>query len=769
MNRLIRNLTSLCNLAPGKRPAGQMATLLILVTVMLLIFVLVTLNIGQIAINRTTLSNAADSASLYMASQLATKARQLYEGLGNQTSQCQKTGFANIFLAIIIAIVAIVATIFTFGGAAVGFVAMLQLTVQTIGTTGLMVAGAVGGAIGGALGGAISGTGAGQGALLGASIGAAIGGIAGSIGSMLSAGSSVATNTSVQAGGQGATISTSGGNISLASGESVSLLSSGTITQGSAVVTSTAAANAGGFGSALAGMGVSGAGGASLGALTLGSAGYNEVSAQDMRGKVIDKILAMLSKGSERDRIREMAFMRALQQVVDDPNFSQDTNDSNANGDTREFVPAFQTWLYERAIGVGLGETANISYLTVALAQLKDMADFLATFYQGTDTNGYHVPGYFEAAEYRWVYNAASGEDGIIDNGASAGDFSNDGIFAQVFRALEQHGYFVYNVSGQKSYISGPAFADYKAYLDEPCCGNDCGAMPPAVESTFDEFDGITSGIREAVVFIDGLMAQPAEDRNATWSSWVTFLYDPGYDESPDPYGNPSGTFYGLFTEYCATVAKWRRDVDALVPTLPTCAAGSDGDFVNAPCKISRESGFYPEQDGQDINYYFSNRWGASFSGMPRDEYADFYNWSGAAYNTLKGMRDKFKEIYDNLDSASGALRDRGGTNPVRYSWGDLRGEHWVEVRVGNFRLPKIEKKKYGNWWKGRTCMELRDYDEASQSPENYIQVRRYDQSKNMGFLGRWNPFNTVTKRSYYYYTCMGGDGSRPGQVGIKE
>jgi len=85
MIKLLRKITSLNNLSVGTvlfrlrsetrtvPMPGQIATLLILVMVAVLVFILATVNIGNLSIQATTLSNAADSAALGLASQLASK------------------------------------------------------------------------------------------------------------------------------------------------------------------------------------------------------------------------------------------------------------------------------------------------------------------------------------------------------------------------------------------------------------------------------------------------------------------------------------------------------------------------------------------------------------------------------------------------------------------------------------------------------------------------------------------------------------------------
>lgn len=191
-------------------------------------------------------------------------------------------------------------------------------------------------------------------------------------------------------------------------------------------------------------------------------------------------------------------------------------------------------------------------------------------------------------------------------------------------------------------------------------------------------------------------------------------------------------------------------DVDALKNSLPMCVMGPDSLYVNPPCRIDPV-------------------WGASFDGLPRDQYVAFFIYTDWIYSLLYMTKEVWKSMVLYLtSSASDALSHCGGINPVLYKWNDARGDHWVTVKTGNFKVPSIKKVKRGNWFKGATCMVLKDHDDSSQRDQMYVETSRYDQSRNLGSVfGRWNPFNTVTKRAYFYYTCR-DDGSRPGRVGLR-
>ncbi len=313
--RRLRNLISLANLMIRERRGadrlgrgGQVATFLLLMIVAALIFVMMTANLGQVSLAATRVANAADSSSLLLGSQLATKSRVLGETLGSKGSPAKQKctsggGMLGPILAIIIAIIAIVAQqyeLFAFLGTILG---------ATTATGMAMTAGAIGGAVGGAIGGGI--TGGGQGALVGAIQGAITGA---SIGYGMGSGAGM------------------GGDF---------------------------------FGTAVAGVAdavfVPSAVGAAVGAtagaaLSAGSNLYSGSVMDQMREDAIGAAGKKLSGLPEYDRIRETVVQRALMQTVDDPTKIQDNYqgcpDSDEDGNTTEMVPFFQVWWACRTKGI---------------------------------------------------------------------------------------------------------------------------------------------------------------------------------------------------------------------------------------------------------------------------------------------------------------------------------------------------------------------------------------------------------------------------------
>lgn len=159
MLRQLKNTASLNNLKNAGR-GGQVATLLILFLVVMVMFILVTVNIGAVSKRATHLANSTDGAALVLGSPLASYAYNLYKLLGNRTEKCKKGGMLSSFIAFF---AALVVTIASYGSMSWVWVVVLA-----------GVAGMVGGALGAAIQGD-SGTAIAMGAVRGLAIGVAVG------------------------------------------------------------------------------------------------------------------------------------------------------------------------------------------------------------------------------------------------------------------------------------------------------------------------------------------------------------------------------------------------------------------------------------------------------------------------------------------------------------------------------------------------------------------------------------------------------------------
>ena len=358
MFRRLLKLISLKNLY-GNSEKGQISTLLLLMIVGVLAFVLVTANLGNVSTVTTNLSNAADSAALYLASQLATRSNQLWEELDRSTKKCKKGGMLSLILAIVVAIIAVVVTIFTAGAAAPAMWAMQNMVT-------LMIVGAIAGAVGGAAGAAIQGTSILTGALMGAMAGASIGACASAVGTAVYAATAPAATSSALA-----TASASAGVDAITM--AAPTIAAPTMSMQTAI------------------------GSATLSAIGVGAKVYNEYVTQEMTFDAIRAGIKSINGLLEYDRYRETVFYQALSQTIDDPNKTDsdyvriwydddgdgqleegenrncrdessdncDPWDSDGDGDKKEAVPYFQYWwdIRVRALKSIIPELKALTYL----------------------------------------------------------------------------------------------------------------------------------------------------------------------------------------------------------------------------------------------------------------------------------------------------------------------------------------------------------------------------------------------------------------------
>ncbi len=268
---------------------GQLATFLILLMVVVLIFILVTVNLGEVSLKALTISNAADSAALFLNSQLATKAHIFKVALDNSggdcyngytcTKRCSNDGILPLVSAIVVVIIYIIAVVASGG---------------TVTASGAAIAGSIGGGIGGGItyetpeGVA---TGAIQGYAIGYSIGSAVnyfgverlGAPPGSIGKP-------APQLLI--------------NHPLRIAVAIGLVTGGQI--------------------------------------------YGGYANEKMTSAAFANVSKQLNALNEKDALIQGTYFNALSQVVDDPAMVEDTTDINSNGDTQEKVLRFLVWWEEQ-------------------------------------------------------------------------------------------------------------------------------------------------------------------------------------------------------------------------------------------------------------------------------------------------------------------------------------------------------------------------------------------------------------------------------------
>ncbi|MDO9574699.1 MAG: pilus assembly protein TadG-related protein, partial [Candidatus Contubernalis sp.] len=368
---------SLNNLQNDK-PNGQIATILILVIVVILILILTTVNLGQLSISTTNLSNVADSSALYLASQLATRSYGLYKALGNSTSKCQSGGWASVFFAIVFAVVAVIVCY---------FVPPLWPYVIPIAATA--------GAAGGAVGADYAGTSVLQGAIQGFIIGAAIGGGV-TLGAEAGAGA-----TSLEGIGADTIIFTA---------------------TGEAVLTP-AAINA----AALAMATPMAIGAIAGGTLAAASAVYNAYVADQDQAAAIAAASRSLNGLPDYDLCRESIFLQVFSQTVDDPNKDMDTSDLDGDGKIDEKISHFLYYWDDR-----------IKYLKEVIPTLKSITD---NFVNGTleDFKDYiqnEIEGMADESYDSEGMPTTSYTPGILSKIGSGEDIAWNGSIAEVAEGL---------------------------------------------------------------------------------------------------------------------------------------------------------------------------------------------------------------------------------------------------------------------------------------------------------------------------------------------
>lgn len=701
MIRGMKRSISFRNLLKAGNSRGQIATLLIMLTVVLLIFVMVTMNIGETSLMSTRIANAADAATLSLASQLSTKSRQFAEGLKHSDAQhtshteaCVATGAAAIICAIVLVIVAIVILICSWGGGAPASAKLIVLAVAILA-----------GAVGGAVGGAIAGTGAWQGAAQGAAVGAALGAC------YVGAGMPGMTMEAAMPAGA-STIGTGTGYVGL-EGELIAAPIMVPVTSVS-------------WGLML------------RGALGLAAVDYNQKVQDKMAEKQIDFFIKMMGNMNEKDRMRESAFMTALSQIVDDPNMSADTIDTNFNGNTAELVSNFQIWVFKRLDYFGTLVGDCITPINGFFDRTRSYQNLFFRLCDGSDsweeieggTFYTHHPGPLETEDYRYhvvcedvrddwgfVIDTVCHEE-IIENSG------NDGSIAVLMRGLEKAGYDV------SFWEPGPTMAQLKAAADS--CGEDTCKDPDG----FDPVDGLREDLREIRSWLIELDQADKTERAQTWGGWLDIFVDPSENrDAPE-------SFYFRLEKYIKEMKKWREEVAAIVQTLPECEP--DPEDIEAvlvfPCRYNGDCCTVTKKLKNAVD---------RFNGDVMEMEWDLGDRSGLN----RTIRDLYNSIYSAPIGNGGSVGDIGSINPAMYEWDDARGHHAVKVGTGNFKVPNLKKRRYGGWFKGKRCMELKDY--SDNGSRCWVKVERKDQAHDLGVLGFWNPFakgiSKIARAAYSY------------------
>lgn len=754
--------------------SGQVATFMLLGIVGVLIFVLMTANLGQMSVQATRAANAADSSALLLGSQLASKSNVLWEKMGYKIKKCVSGGMLGLVLAIVFALIATLLTWYFCNVAC-----------------GVMVYAAIGagaGATGGAIGGAVTGGGSGalmgaiQGAIIGAAIGLGVGAgvqwaaaataaekaavtgailaaedvamaastgaiapaAAGAGGPAAGAGGTAAgaiapaVSSGTGAAGTGGTslLSTSGATVGTAGDVSIAGATGATVNVGGgqlitvSAYSSISAATGGVAGTLMSGIAMHPALVVGMSTLSVGSGLYTASVQEQIKSDAVSHIAKALSGLPESSQFRENTLFQALIQTVDDPNKIQDTEDSDEDGDTAERVPFFQVWWAVRT-----------GQIKVLVSQLKLLAQAFITgplaAFEGTANSASTPPA------GSLVRQEVEGTDGAV---------------VELLRALHAAG------KGVTFWTPGPSAAELDTWheADEEDCEV---CLPPAsyddvdfAVDTFQDFVEDASTLREAAS--GDIVGTNLDNVVGTWDTWMKLFYDPG-PENQDDYYDVLGMVVdggnGL-----VGMKGWATEIEAIRKGLPECTYqlvcdefGMNCTLVaveNPPCRGDGTPGGVPATGG-------------TIDADLDDEFTPVQQEIGNLVAAIGPFRSAVQQYYDDMKEVEALLgADQGGTNPVTYAWTDSRGDHSVQAGVGPFKVAHIKKQKSGNFLKKKICLVLKDYSDAETGMPATVTITRQDPpNKRIGFWN-WNPHGgTITKvsRVSYSFDRVGVSGTK--------
>jgi hypothetical protein len=694
---------SIKNLFNARAP-GQIATLLVLIMVVVLIFILVTVNIGNVSLQTIAVTNAADSAGLYLSSQLGTRAQQLYKALG-YLEKCKHVSFLDTILSVVVAIVAIVIT----AGAASPFVFAAEQPLLAIGV------GALGGAAGGALGGAIGGEDIGKSALGGAMVGMAVGGAfvaGGNIGNMLvnaEAGSSFGAGvnvggTNVYTGETVAGIAEFSGQVA---GEAV-LVNTGNIIVPTMVNQL-----------ALSAVTPSLAAGLGIGAVSLGggSSIYNAVEEARLVKKDFKDLAHMLNGLPDADRYREGAFLLAWSQTVNDPRVTShnrvvdcdgdgirdvgDTFDIDGDGDINEEIPCFQYWFYKRT------EDLRINFddlrLVVDTFFNTTLANFI-TYAEGL----YYKNGALDRAAYNWAGDSGH-SNGILVNWARTLEVLNSGL---------------YPGNTNRNIVFWSPGAVVGVNEDCPTCTR--------AQLYHDDMDWAVKVLANEIRMARELQARMSIDElTDIWEDWID-LFDDGDDATLSDFRDRMAQISTLgdapdFT----SMGSWRNEIASVRLSLPNCILGpcpADPSYqiCNPSCRLPVVGTTIPGSIDYD----------------QQDEFTPARDAVNNIRSRLSQFRTALRQLRNDLNRVSnqrGNAAAYGGKNPATYSWTDGRGDHSITL-TAQFVIPRVDQYDKNEKWYGSkdVCVGIVP---QSHTPTFTITRRDRDINRGIGVLGTWNPF----------------------------
>jgi len=192
-------------------------------------------------------------------------------------------------------------------------------------------------------------------------------------------------------------------------------------------------------------------------------------------------------------------------------------------------------------------------------------------------------------------------------------------------------------------------------------------------------------------------------------------------------------------------VGEWMAEIQSVRVGLPGCLIGSCSDPTREVCNPScRWTGSGTEIPGS-IDY------------DKEDEFTPARDAMNKINNTISDFRTDLRTFRNDLDQL--AKKDVPVPDYVTYKWKDERGGHAITVET-KFQVPRIKKYKKNKSWGGLVkdvcCGIVPQYD----TPIVRIKREYSDKNRQIGFLGKWNPFSGTIKKAckaYWHFSDKEG------------
>ncbi len=681
---------SAANLGKGSL-CGQTATLMILIIVFILSLILLTLNIGQVGLKGTKLANAADTASLSLASQLASKAKLLGENLGSGTfvlAKCKKGGILGTVLAVIGALIAIAISPFCGG-------------------MSLIALAAIGGMIGGMIGGALTSNnpltggllGAVQGAAIGASMGYAFGASAAYPGCLWAESFSGMSATGLALG---------------------SLTVAGTIFN--AAMTETDSATA-------------------FRSITRQLNGLSEESR--IRETVLFSALSQTVEDPNKTDANTVWYAKGQWQDSngvwqhfdgDTPLVGPNPFDAELDGNTQKKVSKFVWWWDQRvrAIKEDEGAAVNAAAYNFVNGPLKN-------FY-----NNVLYPARCGGGSL-WRGDTDGGSDGSIIRLLRRMYNKNIRISFGGTNWLPGPGYTDYQAwinSDCNDDSCDTSLAGFD-YLDNTI--SDIDELSSFYRDIISDPNYLKANWQSlAAIFY---YPDPGDDYYHNFQKIKTDMaaLKENIRQARDIL--PSCTYkriqYGEESAWRPTNVPCKIDTLNILNLLGLNGIGvNNGSYAG----VIDDSAWAGLSDPEYYQYYFNNGvyFGPSQDHIELDQITPAIKKVNQIINNIDPFLQGCQDFYDKLNPTLKVV-----INPVRYAWqdmavgGDTPRNHYVIVRFGPYRTARIVRTKSGNFLFNKTCLRLSNYQDVN-GEKTWVRIIRGDESNKVGNVGTWNPTNDL-------------------------